>query len=219
MSGEYPRGFVELFEDFTRDNVTSLNQASTGGSQDITDKHGGWFGLTTASGGGDYAYITGELAWEVDEGHPLIFEVRQKIDDVSVCSAYVGMTDAVNDNVIIEDEGGTLESDPDDAFGFMLEGPQDETWQAVAVDSGTDETQDPLTNGTDAADGVIQTLRMEANPNDSGTVLYFIDGELVKTKTEWFDSSIVYCPAVAVDGRSSVCTLDIDYIYVCAPRS
>ena len=219
MSGEYPRGFITLWEDFVKDNVTSLNQGSTGGSQDITNKHGGWFGLTTASGEGDYAWISGEVAWEVDEGNPLVFESRIKIDDVSVCSAYVGMTDAVNDNVIIEYEDATLESDPNDAFGFMLEGEQDETWMAVAVDSTVLETQSPLTLSTDSSNGVIQTLRMEANPNDSGTVMYFVDGELVSTKTGWFDSSIVLCPALAVDGRAAVCTLDIDYIYVCAPRS
>lgn len=219
MSGEYPRGIVELFEDFLTDNVTNFNEGSTGGSEDITNKHSGWWRLTTSTGEGDYAFISGEVAWEIDEGHPLIMEVRVKSDAVASTSCFIGMTDAVDDQVTIEDEDGTLESDPDDAFGFMLEGEQDVTWQAVAVDSTVDETQVALTKGADAVDDVIQTLRLEANPNDSGTVKYFIDGELVSTQIGWFDSSIVYCPVVSLDGRAAAVNLDIDYIYVCAPRS
>lgn len=219
MSGEYPRGIVTLFEDFLTDNVTNFNENTSGGSQDITNKHGGWWRLTTSTGEGDYASIAGEVAWEVDEGHPLIMEVRLKIDDVSVASCFVGMSDAVDDGVVIEDEDGTLESTATDAFGFLLEGEQDETWQAVAVDTDVDETQVALTKAADAADGVMQTLRLEANPNDSGTVKYFVDGELVSTQTGWFDSAIVFCPIISLDGRASAVNMDVDYIYVCAPRS
>lgn len=223
MSGEFPRGLVEFFEDFLVDNASGasgLTETVSGAAWDITDKHGGWFRSTGSTGEGDYSVLAGELTWEVDEGHPLVMEVRLKISDVSVASVFVGFTDAVADTgPPIKDEDGALGATAADAFGFLLEGEQDETWQAVAIDTSVHETQDPLTDEADAADGVIQTLRLEANPNDSGTVKYFIDGKLVETKTGWFDSSILYCPVVSTDGRAAATNVDIDYIYVSAPRS
>lgn len=227
MSGEYPRGKVELFEDFLLDNGDNASgyggmteTVVDQGAQDITNKHGGWWRQTTIADT-DAALIAGERCWEVDEGHPLIFETRLVVDDASSAVISVGMHDnvAASGAILWEDEAGTLESTPTDGFGFMLEGGQDETWQAVAVDSDVDETQVALTKGADCADAVVQTLRMEANPNDSGTVKYFIDGELVSTQTGWFDSGIVFCPGLSCDYRTGAINVDYDYLYVMAPRS
>lgn len=217
MSGEYPRGLMELFEDFLGDNSAVLTETSTTGSQDITDKHGGWWRLTLTTGEGDIVSIGGERAWEVDEGHPLVMEVRVKSDVVASTACFIGMADT-NTGVIIGNEDA-LAATATDAFGFMLEGEDDATWQAVAVDTDVLETAVALTNGADAVNSVIQTLRLEANPNDSGTVKYFIDGKLVSTQTGWFDSSIIYAPIVSLDARAAAVNFDIDYIYVSAPRS
>ena len=221
MSGEFPRGMCVLFEDFLWDNVTNLTEtALSSASQDVTSKHGGWNVQTLAGDDGDCLIIAGEVAWEVDEGHPLIFEVRQYVTDADKASIFAGMTDANTESAMIyEDEDGTILSTATDVFGFMLEGEQDTTWQAVATDTDVDKTQDTLDNGADAADSVVQTLRLEANPNDSGTVHYVIDGELVETQTSWFDSSIVYCPAYASDDRATAYYAYLDYMYCSAPRS
>jgi len=219
MSGEYPRGIITLFEDFQRDNVTSLQETVSGASMAPVSGHGGLYRVTGSTGEGDYTVLAGQLAWEVDEGHPLIMEVRLRTNLVANVSIFVGFSDAVADTgPAIEDEDGTLAANADDAFGFLLEGEQDATWQAVAVDTTVLDTQEALTKGADAANSTWQTLRLEANPNDSGTVKYFIDGELVATKTSWFDSSIVYCPVVSTDGRATAVLTDIDYIFVEAPR-
>ena len=140
---------------------------------------------------------------------------------MSVSSIFVGMSDANTESgaVVIEDEDGTLNTAPTDAIGFLLEGEQDETWQAVGVQNGTDNTQTALTGGADAADATVQTLRMELSPENSGTVRYYIDGELVSTLTSQFRSSIVMAPVAASDARNSAYTVDYDYIYVTAPRS
>ena len=220
MSGEYPRGMMEIFEDFLGDNSAGLTEVVAGGtSQDATSKHGGWWVQTLAGDEGDACCIATEVAFEVDEGHPLIFETRLYVTDADKASVFAGFSDANSDSVIIEDEDGALNTVATDAFGALLEGEQDLTWQAVAVDSDVDKTQDPFDEGADAADSVIQTLRIEANPNDSGTAKYFLDGELCLTKTIWFDSGIVYCAAVSSDDRAGAYTTNIDYIYVKAPRS
>jgi hypothetical protein len=223
MSGEYPRGTVELFEDFLVDNGSAssgLTETTAGsGSMDITNKHGGWWRFTTSTGDTDDASISGECAWEVDEGHPLILEARLKCDDVDDICIFVGFGDAVNDTVVVNNEDATVSATATDCVGFLLEGEQDLTWQSVAVDSDTATVVTALTNGDDAADDTVQTLRLELNPNDSGTAKYFIDGKLVKTQTSYFDSSIVYCPIIAVNGRTTAAHVDVDYLYVMAPRS
>ena len=214
-----PKGMITLFEDFQRDNVTSLTETVSGASMAPVSGHGGLYRVTGSTGEGDYSVLAGQLAWEVDEGHPLIMEVRIRANLVANASIFVGFTDAVADTgPPIEDEDGTLGANATDAFGFLLEGEQDVTWQAVAIDTDTHKTQEALTKGADAVNSTWQTLRIEANPNDSGTMHYFIDGALVATKTSWFDSSIVYCPVVTTDGRATAVLTDIDYIFVQAPR-
>ena len=223
MASDTPRGKIELFEDFVVDNgsgSSGLTETASTASMDVLSKHGGWMRLTTTTGDGGYAILTGERVFEVDEGHPLILEVRLQCNLVANAALFVGFTDATGDTgAAIMDEDGTLTATATDAFGFMLEGEQDTTWQAVAVDSDALETQVALTEGADAANSTIQTLRLEANPNDSGTVKYFIDGKLVSTQTGWFDSSIVYCPVVGTDERATATLTDVDYIYAMAPRS
>lgn len=224
MSGEFPRGFVELYEDFLVDNGSASsclteNTTGTSASEDIHDKHGGWWRF--ASGGNDDEGISlaGELAWEVDEGYPLIFETRLFTDNAGKSSIFVGMNDAVNDTVVVMDEDGSVVATATDCVGFLLEGEQDETWGTIAVDSGTATSISYLTDATDAADDTIQTLRMELNPNDSGTAEFYIDGQLVGTRTSFFDSSIVYCPILSSDDRATSYNPTFDYLYVSAPRS
>lgn len=219
MASDTPIGKVTLFEDFVRDNVTNLNEAAASSSpQDILNKHGGWWRMIPAGDDADANSISGELAWEADEGSPIIFETRMESSNVSVTSSFVGFSDSVGDSVVIEDEDGTLNTVATDAFGFLLEGEQDATWQRMGVDSDADKVQLALTSGVDAANAVTQTLRLEATPQDSGTVRYFIDGELVSTATSWFDSSLVFCPILSCDDRNTVYNLDFDYLYVSAPR-
>jgi len=219
---DFPRGTLEVFEDFGGDNSAVLTETQgNNGSQDCGSKHGGWWVQTMTADEDSAALIATELAFEIDEGHPFIGEVRLYSSDVSVSSIFVGCTDdnAESGAVVIEDEDGTLNTVAKDAFGFLLEGEQDETWQIVGVQNDIDNTQEVLTKATDAADDVIQTLRIEANPNDSGTVKFFVDGKPVATKTGWFRSGIVYCFGVSCDGRAGVYTTNIDYIYASAPRS
>lgn len=222
MAGEYARGNLELFEDFLKDNEKDLEETVVDSAlQDITPKHGGWWRQTLPGGDADAMLIAGEVAWEVDEGNPLIFETRLVVSVTTDFNVSVGFTDdnAETNAIIFTDEASSLAAECEDGFGFMIEGDQSLTWQAVAVDSNTLETQQGLTLGAALVATTIQTLRLEANPNDSGTVLYFIDGELVATKTGWFDSSIVFAPGLSTDDRGVSSNVDFDYIYASAPRS
>jgi len=220
MASDTPMGNVYIWDDFTKDNVTpSVETVASSATQDVISRHGGWWQQVMAGDDADAACLAGELAWEVDEGFPLIFETRSRVTVAASASVFVGMSDANTDSVVIEDEGGTLNTVATDAYGFLLEGEQDVTWQAMGVQNDTDNTQLALTSATDAANNTTQTLRMEANPNTSGTVLYFIDGALVSTRTSWFRSSIVNTWVLSCDDRNTAYNSEYDYVYVSAPRS
>ena len=79
---------------------------------------------------------------EPEDTDAVVIEARVRVSDVDESSIFFGFTDADNDSVIIEDEDGSLNTVATDAFGFLLEGEQDETWQAVGVKNGADNAAD-----------------------------------------------------------------------------
>ena len=215
-------GDVILLEHFISDAPTAsrwIETVASSATQDITDRHGGWWRQVLAGDDGDATLIAWELTWEIDEGFPLIMETRVRTSVAASTSVFIGFTDnnAESGAVVIEDEDETINSVATDAYGFLLEGEQDLTWQAVGVDTDTDKTQAVMVGTTDAANSTTQVVRTEANPNDSGTVLYFVDGILGSTRTSWVDTSLVLCPAVSCDDRNVAYNFDIDYVYVRAP--
>lgn len=223
MSVDSPQGEVRVWSDFTGDNDSVLTETESTATQDITDKHGGWWRHTLSTGEGEIALIASERVYEADEGAPLLFEIRLQTSDITKSAIFVGYTDNNAETAtIIGDEDGTMVTTATDAFGFMHEGEQDATWQAVGVQNAVDNNSGEgiaLTLGADAVNTTIQTLRLEANPNTSGTVRYYIDGALVSTQTSWFRSSIVFCIAAMTDGRATAYNTDYDYLYATAPRS
>lgn len=218
------QGRVHWIEDFTSpfdatDTVVGrCNFLVTGGTVASAGVNGGGVDLVTASGEGDYAVVYGPLAFEPDECTVAMMQARLRVSDVSVTSMFVGFTDAITDTVLIEDEEGTLESDPTDAFGVLLEGEQDETYQTVGVQNNTDATQVAVGAGTndvtvaDQTDNNFHTIKIEGVSADSGTMRVYLSDvngnlTLVATRTAYFRSSIVYAPVVAVDGRAAVTTI------------
>lgn len=236
----FPGAFVTLWEDFLLDNVSEtgalsnwLETSAGGGSQDIANVHGGVWRMTIGGDDGDDVLLAGEVVWEVDEGQPLEFETRVKMNAITGIGIYAGMSDAnteasgVNP---IADEGGTLTTNATDAVGFMLDesaaGTQETTWQAVGVQNDTDNTQDALDDGADVVADTWQVLRMELTRASSGTARYYIGkadeyggGKLVATKTSWYRSSIAMCPIIGADDRAVATNVDWDYIFVQAPRT
>lgn len=222
MSVDSPQGEIRVWSDFTGDNDSVLTETETTATQDITDKHGGWWRHTLSTGEAEIALIASERVYEADEGAPLIFEIRLQTSVVASAAIFAGFHDNNTESAtIIGDEDGTMVTTATDAFGFMLE-EGDATWQAVGVQNDVDNNSGggvALTLGADAVNTTIQTLRLEANPNTSGTVRYYIDGALVSTQTSWFRSSIVYCIGAMTDGRATAYNTDYDYLYATAPRS
>ncbi|KKN31678.1 hypothetical protein LCGC14_0821430 [marine sediment metagenome] len=174
--------------------------------------------MVTSTGEGDYAVVYGPLAFEPDECTVAMMQARLRISPVASASMFIGFTDAISDTVLIEDEDGTLESDPTDAFGVMLEGEQDGTYQTVGVQNGTDATQVAIGVGTDdvtvpdETNNNFHTIKIEGAAADSGTMrVYLSDGNgfmgLVATRTAYFRSSIVYAPVVSLDGRATAVTV------------
>ena len=222
MATDMPIGKLVLFEDFLKDVSVYVETNVSGATQDIVNRHGGWWQQVMAGDGADATGLAAEVAWEVDESDGLIFEVRLQITDVSVSSVFVGMASANNLSVVIEDEAGSLNTVAVDAFGFLLEGPQDETWSATGVQNNVDNDTNPVafTSGDDAADTTTQTLRMEAFVRDSGTVRFFLDGaQVLADQTAFLRTGVVFTPVLSCDDRSTAYNTEYDYFYVSAGRS
>ena len=224
MASAIGTGFGEVgpvWEDFVKDPTGYNETEVSGATQDVTNKHGGWWRQVMGGDNADAALFAAERMFEVDEGFEVNFEVGVRSSTGNTTAAFFGLTDDPVESlaVIIENEGGNLNSVAADAVGFLIEGPTDLTWQAAGVQNDVDNSLVALTEAADFAANVTQYLRMELNPNDSGTVLYHIDGDLVATQTAYFRSSILFCPAFNSDDRGIPFNLDVDFMYCSAPRS
>ncbi len=184
---------------------------------------GGAVRLPMGGDDADTAQMYGPLAFEPDESPTMWMQTRFRISDVSVASVFIGFTDQnAASEVPMEDEDGTLASAATDAFGILLEGEQDGTWQTVGVQNGTDNAQAASTNIDDLADSEWTTVKVECSPADSGSMRVWVDGvQLVTAKTtstksfgnnvttNFLRSSIVFAPVAAADDRNSAYNLDI----------
>ena len=186
---------------------------------------GGAVRLPMGGDDADTAQMYGPLAFEPDESPTMWMQTRFRISDVSVASVFIGFTDQNSvSEMPIEDEGGALGPDTPaaDAFGILLEGEQDGTWQTVGVQNGTDNAQAASTNIDDLADSEWTTVKVECSPADSGSMRVWVDGVQLVTAnttstksfgnnvtTNFLRSSIVFAPVAAADDRNSAYNLDI----------
>lgn len=222
------QGRMHWIEDFTSpfDSTDTIvgrcNFLVTGGTLSTAGVNGGGAALVTSTGEGDYALVYGPLNFEPDECTVAMMQARLKIADVDKTSMFVGFTDSIADTVVIEyeDAGGTLNTVPTDAFGVLLEGEQDETYMTVGVQSDSDNSFVAIGAGTndvlvaDQTDGNYHTIKIEGVAADSGTMRVYLSDvndnlQLVATRTSFLDSSVVYAPVVAVDGRAAVTTITL----------
>ena len=73
MATDTPRGEIIFWEDFVRDNVTDLVETNiSGATQDITNRHGGWWRQVMAGDDADATLIASERVFEADEGFEII---------------------------------------------------------------------------------------------------------------------------------------------------
>ena len=225
------KGVSEFYEDFLGPaNAASGSEAygkvtySIAGSTTFSQLsiNGGAARAACAGDEGDAVGVFGPLAYEPDEAGRIVMQSRIRISDVSVSSVFVGFTDADSDTVVIEDEDGTLNTVATDAFGVLLEGEQEGTWQTVGVQNNTDNAQAAGTNlVSDLADATWTTIFIEADASNSGRYRVWVDGKIMTTAntgsgnnygytTSALRSSIVFTPCfLSVDDRGSAYNGDI----------
>lgn len=184
--------------------------------------NGGAGVATLAGDDADVVSVFGPRAYEPNEAGRMWMQTRIRTSIIDAASLFIGFTDSDADTVIIEDEDGTLNTVPTDAFGILLESEQDATWQTMGVGNDVDDTQAVATNIDDLAASTWTTIYIEAfeDGNTAKTVVRYrvrIDGKILRTAstdTEGFvisaaRSSIIYCPVVSADDRNTAYTLDI----------
>ncbi|MDZ4249701.1 MAG: hypothetical protein U0990_06380, partial [Candidatus Nanopelagicales bacterium] len=184
--------------------------------------NGGAGRITIGGDDADVVSVFGPRAYEPDECGLGWMQTRIRSSVVATASLFIGMTDSDADTVIIEDEDGTIQTVPTDAFGVLLEGQEDGTWQTMGVGNDVDDTQFASSNITDLAASTWTTIRIEYDRNGNGaqTVVRYrviIDGVILRTSNTdgngWTvstaRSSIIYCPVVSADDRATAYTVDI----------
>lgn len=184
--------------------------------------NGGAGRMTLAGDDADAVAVFGPRAYEPDECGLGWMQARIRSSSVVAGSIFVGMTDADDDNVIIEDEDGTIQTVPTDAFGVLLEGEQDGTWQTMGVGNDVDDTQYASTNIADLAAAAWTTIHIEydRNGNAAQTVVRYrvrVNGVILRTSNTdgagWTASvarsSVIYCPVVSADDRAAAYTVDV----------
>ena len=234
MPPEIIHGFVEQMLDFNHRQESAANieigyglnlTVGTGGSHAILNQANGYLrqGLTTAATAGNMA-ATGLFFEPRSGGGPLILDTRVRTSDADSSSIFFGLTDAVTETngVVIENEDGTLNTNPTDAFGFLLEGEQDETIQAIGVKGGVDHSLVALTDAEDFVNGEFRHLRLEVLSN--GTVRFLVDGANVHEEKDYFTLGTAaapkaYAAVMSSDGRGTAYNVDWDYLYTCHPRA
>lgn len=165
-------------------------------------------GAVRLPGGGacDIAQMYGPLAFEPDESEHFAMQTTFRVSDVSVISLFVGFTDQIAcAEVPISDPAGTLGACAADAFGILMEGDQDVTWNTVSVDSCTLGTQTAVGNISDLSDNDWTTVRIEAKKACCGSFRVLIDGTVVCNActgpggwlTSRFSSCVKYAPVIS----------------------
>ena len=187
-------------------------------------QNGGVGVITLGGDDADAVAVYGPLGYEPDEAGRIWMRVRFQSSNVAAASLFIGFSDAITDTVIIADEDGTINTVATDAFGVLLEGEQEGTWQTMGVGNGTDDTQQAVTNlPTDLAASTWTTIFIEGDNqgNSANTVVRYrvwIDGKIMQTASTdnqgWTVSAarsrIVYTPAyMSADDRNTAYTVDL----------
>ena len=215
MSTDTARGLVDLKDHFLGDTVDTFlwtANADSGGTANITPLAGGVFRLATDGTDGDIQNLFGEVIWAPENGG-IVFEARVKLSSLSQ-GVFIGLSDDNGqDEVPIDDDGGTLTTTASTAVGFIYDSGGNATWDMVSVDDNVDGAQTQVDTQYNPVAGTYQVLRIQVNPE--GKALFFINEVEVGSRTSAVDADVLLCPAFAQLANGTAANCDIDYVYVC----
>lgn len=188
--------------------VDALTNTQEGGAIRITT--GDADGTTAADG----TQVVGFIPVQADSGG-LFMEARVKcVTNIATMSLFVGLTDVTTLEEPFTNATDTITSTATDACGFLYDtDATTDEWWAVAVDTDVDDTGNAAV-GT-APSTSYQVLRLEVS-SDGNTILFFINGSLVKTLNGGgvSPSTNLYPTVVACATTTTSKSVDIDYIKV-----
>jgi len=215
-------GHVTHFDDFLGDSFNSFLytvNADTGGTTEIAEDSNGILRLANDGTNGDINNVFTAELWKPSASGPLIFEARVRASSLST-GIFVGLTDDNDaDEVPIDLDTGTLTTTASDAVGFVLDSQETAaTWFMCSVKANTDGAQTAATAGPNAlaVASTYQTLKVVLNAD--GDALFFINGKQVGSREACVTTSVALCGAVAQLASGTASNVDVDYIYLCAPR-
>lgn len=144
-------GFT-FFDDFFAYDATAtvgdwVVATDAGGSQAMTDAAGGVILITNDGDENDETYLASIAeSWKPATTKPIFFEARVKLDQVGDAAAFVGLSDTVGANTLVDTNGMAASWD---GCGFVK--AVDSTyWQFETSEAGDQDTEATLSTFSDA---------------------------------------------------------------------
>lgn len=219
---------TEIFDDFVYQAIAEtytpwvLNSGSDAEAIDpaIDLQEGGVIKITTGDADGTIANDGSQLVCAIpvqaDSGG-LVFETKLHINTaITEISVNAGLTDSKTLEEPFTGASDVLTSVASDAACFLFDdGNTTKEWFAAAVDGDSDDTGNGATGSAPVSD-TYQVLRIEVS-SDGATILFYVDGTLVKTLSTSNGVSPdvdLYATVVACSTTTTSKSVDVDYIYV-----
>ena len=219
---------TEIFDDFVYQAIAEtytpwvLNSGSDAEAIDpaIDLQEGGVIKITTGDADGTVANDGSQLVCAIpvqaDSGG-LVFETKLHINTaITEISVNAGFTDSKTLEEPFTGASDVLTSVASDAACFLFDdGNTTKEWFAAAVDGDSDDTGNGATGSAPVSD-TYQVLRIEVS-SDGSTILFYVDGTLVKTLSTSNGVSPdvdLYATVVACSTTTTSKSVDVDYIYV-----
>ena len=222
MPSDTTFGHIKIFDDFVGDTFDTFLwtvNVDAGCTGDVSEAHNGMFRFTMDGTNGDIGNIFGAESWRAGAAGagPLIMEARVRTSSLST-GLYIGWTDDNDtDEIPINLDTGTLTTTASDAVGFTYDSQEDAHLYMTSVKADVDGAQTAVDGRFDPVASTFLTLKVVLNVD--GDALFFVNGKQVGSREACVTTTVNLAPCVATLTSGTATNVDVDYIYVCAPRA
>ncbi len=214
VKGPMQEAKVHFHDHFTDDTLSTDKWLATVTNHTIAVSHSTYRHcclFTTDTTDNEASYLATPLCWEDDLN--VIVEVKVLMSDPSETMFGLFLTDATTEAtpaVPIDYSGGTLAVDAANAVGIIADGDDTVNGEGsiVGVSVKASALQTAQDSGTDWADGIWHTVRIQLDPDGNAT--FYLDGNSFGYIATAITSGTALCVMLCVANRGSA----VETVYV-----
>lgn len=198
---------IHFHDHFTDDTLATDKWLATVSNHTIAVNHSTYRHcclITTDTTDNEASYLATPLCWEDDLN--VVVETKVLMSDISETMFGLFLTDATTETspaVPIDYSGGTLATDAANAVGIIADGDDTVNGEGsiVGVNVKASVLGTAIDSGTDWADAVWHTLRIELDPDGDAT--FYLDGVAFGYTATALTSGTALCVMLCVANRGS----------------